>query len=86
MIMMRRSLAHDGLTLSYLDQGGDGIPIVALHAYWMEAGTYADLAEALAPKWRVIALDQRGHGHSDHARTIFPGMRSSVTLPRFSIT
>lgn len=33
----------------------------------MEAGTYADLAEALAPKWRVIALDQRGHGHSDHA-------------------
>jgi esterase len=65
--MMRRSFAHDGLTLSYLDQGGDGIPIVALHAYWMEAGTYADLADALAPKWRVIALDQRGHGHSDHA-------------------
>ena len=65
--MMRRSFAHDGLTLSYLDQGGDGIPIVALHAYWMEAGTYADLAEALAPKWRVIALDQRGHGHSHHA-------------------
>jgi esterase len=65
--MMRRSFAHDGLTLSYLDQGGDGIPLVALHAYWMEAGTYADLAEALAPKWRVIALDQRGHGHSDHA-------------------
>jgi esterase len=65
--MMRRSFAHDGLTLSYLDKGGDGIPIVALHAYWMEAGTYAELAEALAPKWRVIALDQRGHGHSDHA-------------------
>jgi esterase len=65
--MMRRSFTHDGLTLSYLDKGGDGIPIVALHAYWMEAGTYAHLAEALAPKWRVIALDQRGHGHSEHA-------------------
>ncbi|MDO8313121.1 MAG: alpha/beta hydrolase [Sideroxyarcus sp.] len=65
--MMRRSFAHDGLTLSYLDQGGNGIPIVALHAYWMEAGTYADLADALAPKWRLIALDQRGHGYSDHA-------------------
>ena len=68
--MMRRSFAHDGLTLSYLDKGGDGIPIVALHAYWMEAGTYAELAEALAPKWRVIALDQRGHGHSDHAEDL----------------
>lgn len=65
--MMRRSFVHDGLTLSYLDDGGEGIPIVALHAYWMEAGTYADLANALAPKWRVIALDQRGHGHSDHS-------------------
>ena len=68
--MMRRSFTHDGLTLSYLDQGGDGIPIMALHAYWMEAGTYAELAEALAPKWRVIALDQRGHGHSDHAEDL----------------
>ncbi|MBC8119931.1 MAG: alpha/beta hydrolase [Burkholderiaceae bacterium] len=66
--MERRNFIHDGLTLSYLDQGGAGVPIIALHAYWMEAGTYADLAEALAPEWRVVALDQRGHGHSDHAK------------------
>ena len=65
--MERHNFTHDGLTFSYLDQGGAGAPIIALHAYWMEAGTYADLAEALAPEWRVIALDQRGHGHSDHS-------------------
>lgn len=65
--MERRNFTRDGLNLSYLDQGGNGAPIIALHAYWMEAGTYADLAEALAPEWRVIALDQRGHGHSDHS-------------------
>lgn len=63
--MQRFSFGHDGVTLSYLDAGGDGRPLIALHAYWMEAGTYADLAAALAPDWRVIALDQRGHGHSD---------------------
>jgi pimeloyl-ACP methyl ester carboxylesterase len=68
--MERHTFTHDGLTLSYLDQGGDGVPIVALHAYWMEAGTYADLAEALDPEWRIIALDQRGHGHSDHANDL----------------
>lgn len=63
--MQRKQFTHDGLTFSYLDQGGDGIPLIALHAYWMEAGTYADLAERLAPEYRVIALDQRGHGQSD---------------------
>jgi len=64
--LQRRSLNNDGVKLSYLDAGGDGRPLIALHAYWMEAGTYADLAAAIAPECRVIALDLRGHGRSDH--------------------
>jgi esterase len=58
---------RDGLRLSYLDAGGGGEPLIALPAHWMEAVTFAPLAKALAPAWRVVALDQRGHGHSDHA-------------------
>jgi esterase len=65
--VQRLSFRHDGLTFSYLDPGGDAPVVIALHAHWMEAATYAPLAEALAPRWRVVALDQRGHGHSDHA-------------------
>jgi esterase len=64
--MNRRSFMRDGLTLSFLD-GGDGNPLVALHAHWMEAETFAPLAKVLPPRWRLIALDQRGHGFSDHA-------------------
>ncbi len=60
-------MRHDSLTLSYLDAGGDGRILLALPAHWMEGVTWAPLAAALAPEWRVIALDQRGHGHSDHA-------------------
>ncbi|WP_406347033.1 alpha/beta fold hydrolase [Streptomyces sp. NBC_00648] len=30
---------------------------------------FAPLAEALAPQWRVIALDQRGHGESERAQS-----------------
>jgi esterase len=63
--MARRTFRNGDVTLSYLDAGGDGKPLVALHAYWMEAGTYASLADALAPEWRIYALDLRGHGHSD---------------------
>jgi pimeloyl-ACP methyl ester carboxylesterase len=33
----------------------------------MEGQTFAPLALALLPEWRVIALDQRGHGNSSHA-------------------
>lgn len=67
--MRRHKFQHDGLMLSYLDAEGDGRVVIALHAHWMEGGTYAPLAAALAPAWRIIALDQRGHGHSDHAKT-----------------
>jgi pimeloyl-ACP methyl ester carboxylesterase len=35
----------------------------------MEGVTFTPLAAALAPQWRVVALDQRGHGYSDHAVT-----------------
>jgi esterase len=63
----RSEFQHDGLTFSYLDAGGDGQPLAALHAHWMEASTYEGFAAAMAPRWRVVALDQRGHGHSGHA-------------------
>ena len=63
--MERRTFDNRGVELSYLDAGGDGKPIIALHAYWMEAGTYADAASALEPEWRILSLDQRGHGHSE---------------------
>lgn len=65
--VQRSAYSHAGLRLSYLDAGGNGRPLIALHAHWMEGQTYAPLAAALAPGWRVIAPDQRGHGESDHA-------------------
>jgi hypothetical protein len=56
--MMKRScFEHDGLTLSYLDSGGDGPLIVALHAMWMEARTFEGFAQAMR-EWRVVSLDQ----------------------------
>lgn len=67
--MERRNFEHNNLTLSWLDAGGAGSLLIALHAHWMEAATFRRLAKDLAPEWRVIALDQRGHGDSGHAAT-----------------
>jgi pimeloyl-ACP methyl ester carboxylesterase len=65
--MRRRHFRSGSLTLSYLDTGAKADAIIALHAHWMEAQTFEPLARSLAPEWRLIALDQRGHGYSDHA-------------------
>ncbi|MEH0937838.1 alpha/beta fold hydrolase [Micromonospora psammae] len=66
---MRGFFAVGDRRLSYLDFGGSGSPLLALHGHYNEASAFAPLAEALAPRWRVIALDQRGHGASDRAES-----------------
>ena len=68
-IAVRHEFRHDGLRLSYLDGGRGDRVLIALHAHIMEAATFVPLAAVLAPEWRVLALDQRGHGYSDHAPT-----------------
>ncbi|MFF4578804.1 alpha/beta fold hydrolase [Streptomyces sp. NPDC001373] len=62
---VRASVSLSGRRLSYLDFGGPGPVLFALHGHFGEARTFARLARRLAPDWRVVALDQRGHGYSD---------------------
>jgi esterase len=74
MSFQRHTFNHDGLTLSYLDTGCspefvNRPPLICLHAHLMEGATYCALADTLAPDYRVIAPDQRGHGDSSHAAT-----------------
>jgi pimeloyl-ACP methyl ester carboxylesterase len=54
-----------GLRLASIDFGGTGTPVLALHGHFGRARAFATLAAALAPEYRVIALEQRGHGHSE---------------------
>lgn len=63
----RATLAIGGRALSYLDFGGAGRPLLALHGHLSEGSSFSALAAELGPEWRVIAPDQRGHGDSDRA-------------------
>ncbi|ONI70510.1 hypothetical protein ALI144C_48610 [Actinosynnema sp. ALI-1.44] len=49
----------------YLDVG-DGVPVLALHGVFGRASIHEPLAEILGPGYRLLALDQRGHGMSEH--------------------
>ena len=63
-----RRVTLGGLAFHYLEWGDTGNkPIVLLHGITGHARTWDRLAADLAPAFRVIALDQRGHGDSDPA-------------------
>jgi pimeloyl-ACP methyl ester carboxylesterase len=55
-----------GARLRCLDYGGAGPPVLLLHGLCGEAGEWAGTAARLRRRFRVLALDQRGHGASDH--------------------
>ena len=64
-----------GLALHYCEGGAPAAhPVVLLHGVTGHARTWDNLATALQPGYRVIALDQRGHGDSQWA----PGADYSV--------
>lgn len=44
----------------------DSPPLLALHGWLDNAGSYDFLAPLLARHWRVIALELPGHGHASH--------------------
>lgn len=56
--------AH-GLSLHALEWSRAGVPLVLLHGFGNEAHVWDDLAPAVAPYYRTLALDLRGHGDSD---------------------
>jgi pimeloyl-ACP methyl ester carboxylesterase len=60
--------SSDGLKIHYMELGRTGTPVILIHGYtansegkWFKPG----IAQALAGRHRVIAIDARGHGRSD---------------------
>ena len=56
------------MRMRYLDWGGDGPPIVALHGLASSSHWYELVARYLIEDYRIIAPDQRGHGQSTQAK------------------
>ena len=59
----------NGLRLHYREWGDarSRNVLLMLHGYAETAGVWDDVAQDLAREYRVISLDQRGHGQSAHA-------------------
>jgi 3-oxoadipate enol-lactonase len=54
--------AVNGIEISYAESGGAGPAVVLSHGYLMDQTMFDAQVAALAPDFRVITWDERGHG------------------------
>jgi pimeloyl-ACP methyl ester carboxylesterase len=53
---------NGGQRLHFVDYGGAGTPVVLLHSFLMDLEMFAPQVAALGGEFRLIAVDERGHG------------------------
>jgi pimeloyl-ACP methyl ester carboxylesterase len=58
-----RNITVNGVSL-YVEEHGAGRPVVLVHGGTISSAWWAPLIERLAPRYRVIVFDSRGHGRS----------------------
>tara|TARA_Y100001933_G_scaffold253856_1_gene294753 strand:+ start:303 stop:1133 length:831 start_codon:yes stop_codon:yes gene_type:complete len=65
-ITVKKSYAQlQDITLHYLDTGFAGEVIICIHGLWGRSETWKGFMQKYGGRYRVIALDLRGHGYSD---------------------
>jgi pimeloyl-ACP methyl ester carboxylesterase len=60
--MRSTAKVDDGQPVSYVDHGGSGPAVLLLHSYLMDADMFAPQVAVLGGTFRLIAMDERGHG------------------------
>ncbi len=69
--------------LHYLEWAGNGPPAVLLHGTGLCAQGWAPIAQALSSRFRVLAMDLRGHGDSDKPQHGYDWYKVAGDLPAF---
>lgn len=62
---VERTVVSDGVRLVARDFGGPGAPVVLLHGLAGHSGEWDATVDWMRAQYRVVALDQRGHGASE---------------------
>jgi pimeloyl-ACP methyl ester carboxylesterase len=60
----RRLPGVDGIEIQVREWSREGTPLLFLHGFANDSHVWDEIAPVLAPHYRVLALDHRGHGDS----------------------
>lgn len=60
-----------GQRIHYHDSGGAGAPFVLGHGFLMDGDMFLPQVQALAPRYRVVTWDARGHGRTEATENPF---------------
>jgi esterase len=89
-----RTVTLNGLRFHCRDWGDEAAPpLVLLHAYTHNARTWDTVARGMLDRYRVLALDQRGHGETEWAAEHAPerfvedieALAAALDLDRFDL-
>jgi pimeloyl-ACP methyl ester carboxylesterase len=81
--LKRTAVLPNGLRLAYVQMGdAKGAPLLLLHGFTDSARSWSLIAPYLATRFRLVAPDLRGHGHSDKPEGCYtiPEMAHDVRL------
>lgn len=78
-----RSFSAGPVNLNYVWSGPSGPPLVLLHGITNRWEVFLNLMPYLTQRWRVFALDLRGHGRSGHVRDGYAGEQISQDVIQF---
>lgn len=77
---MQLTIPVEGGVLAADDSGGDGPPLVLVHAGWTDRSSWAGVASRLAGRYRIISYDARGYGASPPPQAPFSQLGDLVAV------
>jgi pimeloyl-ACP methyl ester carboxylesterase len=78
---IERGLVRSSLGYIHYRAAGAGTPVMLFHINQQSSALMLELMQALAPDFRVVAMDYPGHGHSDPV----PGQPSFADYTRCAV-
>lgn len=77
---MQLAIPVEGGVLAADDSGGDGPPLVLVHAGWADRSSWAGVASRLTGRYRIISYDARGFGASPPPQAPFSHLGDLVAV------